>query len=147
MGSPARAHFLPFAVTAFTFGAAGALAFATFWPLAGPCACALVAVLALALCSFRAASFAAARISTFCDFFFLMSSSDMPTMAFCTFVARFVRFFPASSALPFLFFRRQFSVHVSFTGLIFWRKSEYILWQMKMLTLPSFAAYLIPRPG
>merc|ERR1719159_883589 len=126
---------MPFAVTAFTFGAAGALAFATFWPLAGPCTCALAApAFARSLCSFRAASFAAARISTFCDFFFLMSSSDMPTMVFCTFVA-------------FLFLRRQFSVHVSFTGLIFWRKSEFILWLMNKLTLPSFAAYLIPRPG
>ena len=42
-----------------------------------------------------------------------MSSRDMPTMAFCTFVAFFVRFFPASSALPFLFLRRQFSVHLA----------------------------------
>merc|ERR1719460_1617117 len=71
------------------------------------------AFFALSLCSLSTASFAAARSSVFWAFFCLMSSSDMPTIAFCTFVLFFVRFFPASSALPFLFFRRQFCVHVS----------------------------------
>merc|ERR1719409_2045829 len=76
---------------------------------------------AFSLCSLSAASFAAARRSVFWAFLALMSSSDMPTIAFWTFVLFFVRFFPASSTLPFLFFRRQFCVHVSFTGLMRWR--------------------------
>merc|ERR1719460_2146328 len=71
------------------------------------------AFFAFSLCSFSTASFAAARSSVFWAFFCLMSSSDMPTIAFWTFVDFFVRFFPASSALPFLFLRRQFCVHVN----------------------------------
>merc|ERR1719235_620079 len=63
------------------------------------------AALAFSCCSLSAASFAAARSSVFWAFFCLMSSSDIPTIAFWTFVLFFVRFLPASSALPFLFFR------------------------------------------
>merc|ERR1719420_1196231 len=51
------------------------------------------AFFAFSLCSLSTASFAAARSSVFWAFFCLMSSSDMPTIAFCTFVLFFVRFF------------------------------------------------------
>merc|ERR1719197_2149769 len=103
LSSAQRFPWAVFCIGALLFGAAFVLSAAFF---------------AFSLCSFSTASFAAARSSVFWAFFCLMSSSNMPTIAFWTFVDFFVRFFPASSAFPFLFFRRQFCVHVNFTALM-----------------------------
>merc|ERR1719282_889119 len=100
-----------------------------------------------AFASLAAASLAAWRSSGFCAFFFLMSSRDMPTMAFWNFVALRVRFLAISSTLPFLFMRRHAWVQRSFTGLIRWWKRESALELMKKLTLPSFATNRWPLPG
>merc|ERR1719474_2379262 len=100
-----------------------------------------------ALASLAAASLACARSSGFMAFLFLMSSKDMPTMAFWNFCAFRVRFLACSSALPFLFIRRQAWVQRNFTALILWWKSASAFELMKKLVLPSFATKRWPRPG
>merc|ERR1711920_671012 len=77
-----------------------------------------------AFASLAAASCACFLNSGFCAFFFLISSNDIPTMAFWNFCALRVRFLADSSALPFLFMRLQACVQRSFTGLIRWWKRE-----------------------
>merc|ERR550537_2063161 len=112
---------------AFTFGAADCLA---------PAAAGFfVAAACRAFASLAAASLAAWRSSGFWAFFFLMSSRDMPTMAFWNFCALRVRFLACSSTLPFLFIFLQAWVQRSFTGLMRWWNSASTLLVMKKLIL------------
>merc|ERR1711879_1120896 len=127
--TPAHAHLLPWY---FNFWLAPALpaaflsALPSFFPALPdgaaalpPLAGAAAGFLAIrAFASLAAASRACCRSSGFCAFFFLISSKDMPTMAFWNFCAFRVRFLACSSALPFLFMRLQACVQRNLTGLI-----------------------------
>merc|ERR1719384_87389 len=126
------------------------LFFGAFGPAALPLGAAFAAagffVDCRAFASFAASSFACCRNSGFWAFFFLISSSDMPTIAFWNFATVRVRFLVVSSVLPFLFIRRQACVQRSFTGLILCLNSEAALALMKKETLPSFAMNFLPWP-
>merc|ERR550537_390343 len=124
------------------------LAFGLAAPLApGLAPALLLAWVWRAFASLAAASWACLRSSGALAFFALMSSRDMPTIAFWNFWTLRVRFFACSSTLPFLFMRRHAWVQRSFTGLMRWWKSCSAFLVMKKFTLPSLAMNFWPWPG